>query len=179
MVFQISYSNHLHPLLHRRYADYLISALRKAFSFFCGVKRTLRQFFVAGIWSWLKTCDLGEGAYKSTQIAFASEGPTPEVNLSWLIKAIFSNSQWFRSQSSPEMLKMCNLGEEKTDCCLKRTWRAGCDHRKVMIKESGWPINKGLERTENQRSARGEEMWGARIIEQSEPVSGSSSSLKR
>ena len=39
--------------------------------------------------------------------------------------------------------------------------------------------NKGLELTQMQRSARGVMMWRARIIEQSESVSGSSSSLKR
>ena len=38
---------------------------------------------------------------------------------------------------------------------------------------------RGLERTQNQRSARGEMMWRAIIILPSESVSGSSSSLKR
>ena len=39
--------------------------------------------------------------------------------------------------------------------------------------------NKVLELTQNQRSARGEKMWRARMILSSESVSGSSSSLKR
>jgi len=38
---------------------------------------------------------------------------------------------------------------------------------------------RGLELTQNQRSARGRMMWRARIILPSESVSGSSSSLRR
>ena len=41
------------------------------------------------------------------------------------------------------------------------------------------PANKGLELTQNQRSARGKEMWRAIIILPIESVSGSSSSLRR
>jgi hypothetical protein len=43
---------------------------------------------------------------KSTQIAYASERPTPDVNLSWLIKVIYSKVQCSWSHLQGNMLKM-------------------------------------------------------------------------
>lgn len=78
-----------------------------------------------------------------------------------------------------KILKMFSLDEENEDCCLKGFGRDCVAPGVGLIVESDRPSNKGLERTQKQRSASGENMWRARMILPSESVSESSSSLKR